>query len=74
MLEKLFETDADLIGFALTSWANKIETGDSNLSRMDIQAMASSLSPRQMFSYTKNLTDDQIDLVKRIRKLAKDQF
>lgn len=70
----MFETDDDLISFALNAWANEIETGDRNYSSFDVQEMRNSIPDRQYLKLVKFLTDEQIDLVRRIRTLAKEKM
>lgn len=67
----MFDTDNEIISFALKSWANKIETGYSQYSLNDVLEMKNSLSDKKLKKYIKYLTDDQRDLISRIRKIAK---
>lgn len=59
-------TDEELISRALELWANWIETKDPVMSRNDIQAAGD----KDKIQKLPQLTNDQIALVTRMRKLA----
>lgn len=56
--------DKELISFALNQWANIVETGTPTLSARD--------AAQQKKSYAA-LTEDQMELVLRLRRLARKQ-
>jgi hypothetical protein len=59
----MFNSKKAIISFALTRWANEIETGDSAFNVNDC-------IDRKITHLIKKLNDDQRQLVARIRKLA----
>lgn len=59
----MFDTDKSLIRNGLLMWANKIETGDTYLSPVDMKNCGRE-------SEVRALSDEQKALVLRIRKLA----
>lgn len=59
------QSDSDLISNSLVQWANRIETGDPNLSTSDCKAMGKQV---------KALGEDQKALVARLRALASGKF
>lgn len=60
----MFEKDAHVINYALTMWANYIETGDLTRSRHDVRKDE---KPRV-------LTDEQQLFCIRLRKMASNQL
>lgn len=58
-------SDSDLISNSLEQWANRIETGDPNLSTGDCKAMGKKI---------KVLGEDQKAFVARLRALANSKF
>jgi len=59
----MFEKDSDLRAFALTVWANHIETGDTVLSSLDAMNCGAVKKIRV-------LSVSQMELVARLRRLA----
>lgn len=74
----MFKTDDSLVYFALNQWANNIETGDNNYNRNDVIAMMNTCKPGtrdhlRFAKMLKNLSQDQIDLIERI-KYTREQY
>lgn len=63
-------TDEDLIAKGLNAQANYIETGNILFSHQDIESMGKD-KPRGLNAKIKPLTMEQMELVIRLRKLAK---
>lgn len=75
------QTDKELISMALANWANHIETGDVRFTRNDVAGRVESLSHKpehredrvrfeRMLMRVASLSDDQQQLVRRLRQLA----
>lgn len=70
----MFDTDTEMISYALDLWANSIETGNQSLSRQDVMDMKNSLDHKILCKYMKNLTPEQTQIVERIRALARRKY
>jgi tripartite-type tricarboxylate transporter receptor subunit TctC len=75
------QTDKELISMALSNWANHIETGDMRFTRAEVAARVESLPNKpeyredrarfeRMLTRIAGLSDDQQQLVLRLRRLA----
>jgi hypothetical protein len=67
---RMFETDNEIISFALDTWGNYIETFNVSLSAEDVKKSEPNTPPKG-YVEPNFLTSEQRAIVKRVRSLSK---